>query len=430
MEAPEPEFPGSVDRWEGTPPDRSPAGISGNRTNGGCGPDSGPVIAGGRENGSLMNRWMKGAATLFAVLLLAGCSLLKVSVSTGDPLSKEQMETRTLTRGFYYDLSREVVRAADSIVAESPDLGVRVAAVRWKIRTTQAALTAAMQGIPDVALADLWILCRRMERFFTSAPDSLLFGPQSSIARETASRLDRRVERLARQTLSADRYPLMERFVARQLAEDPGTGEPGADNTTLAWLEYLHESGVEHAYATGSIAEVLADVNDRVSGQTQQLSNSVSWSKDIFEMRLAQDSLHLQLGAQLDSLERDFSRMVAVAEHLPELSDRLLAELNAQATQLISTMDTSVDQAFADLDRQRMSMQEYVSREREALVGQLRETGNELVRTTLDAVPGVIGKLLFYFVLAVVVLVGGPFALGFWLGGVRARSRIKKQKGE
>ena len=147
-------------------------------------------------------------------------------------------------------------------------------------------------------------------------------------------------------------------------------------------------------------------------------------------MRLAQDSLHLQLGAQLDSLERDFSRMVAVAEHLPELSDRLLAELNAQATQLISTMDTSVDQAFADLDRQRMSMQEYVSREREALVGQLRETGNELVRTTLDAVPGVIGKLLFYFVLAVVVLVGGPFALGFWLGGVRARSRIKKQKGE
>ena len=373
---------------------------------------------------------MKGAATLFAVLLLAGCSLLKVSVSTGDPLSKEQMETRTLTRGFYYDLSREVVRAADSIVAESPDLGVRVAAVRWKIRTTQAALTAAMQGIPDVALADLWILCRRMERFFTSAPDSLLFGPQNSIARETASRLDRRVERLARQTLSADRYPLMERFVARQLAEDPGTGEPGADNTTLAWLEYLHESGVEHAYATGSIAEVLADVNDRVSGQTQQLSNSVSWSKDIFEMRLAQDSLHLQLGAQLDSLERDFSRMVAVAEHLPELSDRLLAELNAQATQLISTMNTSVDQAFADLDRQRMSMQEYVSREREALVGQLRETGNELVRTTLDAVPGVIGKLLFYFVLAVVVLVGGPFALGFWLGGVRARSRIKKQKGE
>ena len=177
-------------------------------------------------------------------------------------------------------------------------------------------------------------------------------------------------------------------------------------------------------------AEVLADVNDRVSGQTQQLSNSVSWSKDIFEMRLAQDSLHLQIGMQLDSLERNFTRMVMVAEHLPEISDRMLAELNARATQLISTMDASVEHAFSDLDRQRTELQYYVSREREALVEQLRAAGDDLVRTTLDAVPGVIGQLLFYFVLAVAVLVGGPFALGFWLGGVRARARMKKRAGE
>ena len=81
-----------------------------------------------------MNRWMKGAAALTAVLWLGGCSLLKVSVSTGDPLSKEQMDVRTMTRGFYYDMAGEVARAADSIVSLSPDLGVRVAAVRWKPR--------------------------------------------------------------------------------------------------------------------------------------------------------------------------------------------------------------------------------------------------------------------------------------------------------
>ena len=175
---------------------------------------------------------------------------------------------------------------------------------------------------------------------------------------------------------------------------------------------------------------MLADVNDRVSGQTQQLSNSVSWSKDIFEMRLAQDSLHLQIGMQLDSLERNFTRIVVVAEHLPEISDRMLTELNSRATQLISTMDASVEHAFSDLDRQRTELQYYVSREREALVEQLRAAGDDLVRTTLDAVPGVIGQLLFYFVLAVAVLVGGPFALGFWLGGVRARARMKKRAGE
>lgn len=377
-----------------------------------------------------MNGWMKGAAALAAVLWLAGCSLLKVSVSTGDPLSKEQMDVRTMTRGFYYDMAGEVARAADSIVSLSPDLGVRVAAVRWKIRATQAGLSAAMQGIPDVALADLWILCRRMDAVFSAAPDSLLFGTQSPIARETARRLERRLDRLARQLLPEERYGLMARFVEGYLHENPVSEGDETDNTTLAWLEYLRENGVEHAYATGSIAEVLSDVNDRVSGQAQQLSNSVSWSKDIFEMRFEQDSLRLQLGMQLDSLERNFARIVAVAEHLPEISDRMLTELNGQITQLIRTMDASVDQAFTDFDRQRSELQYYVTREREALVEQLRQTGDELVRTTLDAVPGVIGQMLLYFVLAVAVLVGGPFALGFWLGGVRSRSRMKKRAGE
>jgi len=62
------------------------------------------------------------------------------------------------------------------------------------------------------------------------------------------------------------------------------------------------------------------------------------------------------------------------------------------------------------------------------LVEQLRATGDELVRTTLDAVPGLVGKILLYLVLALAVLIGGPFALGFWLGGVRAKYRIKNEK--
>ena len=229
--------------------------------------------------------------------------------------------------------------------------------------------------------------------------------------------------------LAVDRYGLMERFVADYVRENPADGEMEGSNTTLAWIEFLRANGIEHAYATGSIAEVLADVNDRLSGQTQQVTNSVSWSKDIFEMRLRQDSLRLQVGAQLDSLERSFNRIVVVAEHLPEISDKVLEELNRQATQLLWTMNASVDNAFADFDRQRGELQQYVTREREALVEQLRATGDELVRTTLDAVPGLVGKVLLYVVLALVVLIGGPFALGFWLGGVRERGRRKREKG-
>lgn len=373
-------------------------------------------------------RFFRFSAALAAVFALAGCSLLKVAVSTGDPLPKEDMNVRVMTRGFYYDMASEVARTADSIVAASHDADVKVGAVRWKIRATRAGVSAVMQGIPDVALADLWILCRRMNEGFAQAPDSLLFGLQSDIARDAALRLDRRAGRLARQVLPDDRYALMERFVTDYVRDNPASEGDETDNTTLAWLEYLRAAGVEQDYATGSIAEVLADVNDRLSGQTQQVTNSVSWSKDIFEMRLRQDSLRLQVGAQLDSLERSFNRIVVVAEHLPEISDKVLEELNRQATQLIWTMNASVDNAFADFDRQRGELQQYVTREREALVEQLRATGDELVRTTLDAVPGLVGKILLYVVLALAVLIGGPFALGFWLGGVRAKYRIKNEK--
>lgn len=369
---------------------------------------------------------LQAAAALCAALALTGCSLLKVAVATGDPLSKEEMNVRTMTRGFYYDMAAEVARTADSIAQAAPDMATRVAAVRWKIHATRAGVSAAMQGIPDVALADLWILCRRMNESFAEAPDSLLFGSQSDIARDAALRLDRRAGRLARQVLPADRYDLMAAFVDDYIRKNPASEGDETDNTTLAWLEYLQAAGVEHDYATGSIAEVLADVNDRLSGQTQQVTNSVSWSKDIFEMRLRQDSLRIEVGAQLDSLERSFTRIVVVAEHLPEISDKVLEELNRQATQLIWTMNASVDNAFADFDRQRGELQRYVTREREALVEQLRTTGDELVRTTLDALPGLVGKILLYVVLALAVLIGGPFALGFWLGGVRARAKAKK----
>ena len=355
-----------------------------------------------------MNRYTlcMAAAALFAALALTGCSLLKVAVATGDPLSKEEMNIRTMTRGFYYDMASEVSRTADSIAAAAPDIATRVAAVRWKIRATRAGVSAAMQGIPDVALADMWILCRRMDEGFAAAPDSLLFGAQSDLARDAAARLDRRAARLARQVLAVDRYGLMERFVGDYVRENPADGEMEGSNTTLAWIEFLRANGIEHAYATGSIAEVLADVNDRVSGQTQQLANSVGWSKDLIAMQLQQDSMRLEVGARLDSLERNFTRIVVVAEHLPEISDKVLEELNKQVTQLIYTMNYSLDNAFANFDRQRDELQRYVTAERQALVDQLRESADGVVQRALDAVPGLVGKVLLYVVLALVVLVG------------------------
>ena len=286
-----------------------------------------------------------------------------------------------------------------------------------------------MQSIPDVAMADLWILCRRMNEGFAATP-RLAAVRSAERHRAGDGRTARPPGRTAgRAAAPAERYALMERFVDEFMRDNPVTESDGADNTTLAWLEFLRENGVEPAYAVGSIAEVLADVNDRVSGQTQQLSNSVGWSKDLIEMRLAQDSLRDRIGAQLDSLDRNFRRMVAVAEHLPEISDRVLEELNEQATQLLWTMDVSVDNAFSGFDRQRMELQSYVSREREALVEQLRTTGEDLLSTAFDAVPGLVGRVLLYVVLALSGAARRPLRAGLLARGRAAAGEAAQTSG-
>ena len=368
-------------------------------------------------------------AALLAGLALTSCSLLKFTISSGDePLPKEQMRLRTMTRGFYYDLTNEVARTADSIAA-APPTSTKLAAIRWKIDATRAASSAALQTLPEVALADTWIFCRSMERYFDAQPDSLLFDAQTPLARDAAARLARRARRLAEELLSGERYELMERFVDRYLElNPPEKGEPAAADTSLAWIEFLEANGLEADLATGTVAEVLADASDKVSGQSRQLANSVGWSKQMLELRMEQDSLRTRLGAQLDSLERGFERLVVVAEHMPEISDHMLEEIRMQATQLIRTLNYSVDNAFMQFDGQRTALEHYITTERQAVIDQLHRAAEETVQTALNAVPGMIGRIVFYVVAGLVVLLGLPFLAGFWLGGLRQKLRYAREK--
>ena len=369
-------------------------------------------------------------AALLAGLALTSCSLLKFTISSGDePLPKEQMRLRTMTRGFYYDLTNEVARTADSIAAAAPRTSTKLAAIRWKIDATRAISPAALQTLPEVALADTWIFCRSMERYFDAQPDSLLFDAQTPLARDAAARLARRARRLAEELLSGERYELMERFVDRYLElNPPEKGEPAAADTSLAWIEFLEANGLEADLATGTVAEVLADASDKVSGQSRQLANSVGWSKQMLELRMEQDSLRTRLGAQLDSLERGFERLVVVAEHMPEISDHMLEEIRMQATQLIRTLNYSVDNAFMQFDGQRTALEHYITTERQAVIDQLHRAAEETVQTALNAVPGMIGRIVFYVVAGLVVLLGLPFLAGFWLGGLRQKLRYAREK--
>lgn len=365
----------------------------------------------------------------FMAATFASCSLFKVSISTGDPLTQKDANARIMTRGFYHELSSEISESADSIASLSTDVEVKVRAIRWKMRTTRAAVSAVMQSIPEVALADLWILCRRMNLSLSQTADSLLFDKYSYLARNTAQQLNKKVEYLAKDVLTGARYSLMSKFVDSYIAEN-GVANVGdtSSNTTYAWFSFLKDNGFEESPKTGTIAEVMSDMSDKLDGQTKQISNSISWSKDIIDIRIQQDSTKSQLQSQLEDLENNFNRMVVVMENIPAISDSVVNNLNSQMHKLIYSMNGSVDAAFLNLDAQREEIQMFVSLEREKVIEESKKGVDEIVANILAALPALIGKITLYIIILLIVMFGVPFAIGFWIGGLRQKVKNRKSR--
>ena len=365
--------------------------------------------------------------SLAVAAAMTGCSLLKVSLSTGEPIPPEDARVRVMTRALYYDLSNEIITAADS-VATSHDIDLKIRAIQWKIRTTRAAVSAAMQTIPDVALADTWILCKRMDRAFTHRPDSALFGPYTPMMRQTAARMLTKVDSVARDALPAQRYDLMKEYVDQYIRRNRPRSDENVtpQNTTLAWIDFMKSKGIEVTYDSGSIADVVSDMSDKMGGQTGQLTNSLMWSKDILEIEWQRDSMSQYVAAQMDSLDRSFERIVVVMENIPEISDSVMVNFNKHVEQVLASLESSLDYAFGQVDMQRSELQRYVSAEREAIIRQAGETAQGMVQQAIDQVPAIVSRVAVWLALLAVVVLGLPFAAGYWVGTLRERSRNKR----
>ena len=79
-------------------------------------------------------------------------------------------------------------------------------------------------------------------------------------------------------------------------------------------------------------------------------------------------------------------------EHLPQIADYMGKSLNTEVAALIETLNGAVDNAFADLDRQRAELQGYISAERKALVDQAQQAVDAAVQNAMDRVPALLAK--------------------------------------
>ena len=366
-------------------------------------------------------------------ITLPSCSLLKFSIDTGDvPLTKEEQKIRMMTRGFYNTFNFSVISISDSIINSTDDINIKLRATRWKLSATSAATAAVYQSVTEVALLNIWSLCKGMSVSLANTPDSLLFKEYTPMAVDCSEGLLLEIDSLASGILPSSKYKLMHSFINdHKSSNNISDTEITSEGLMLEWVKFVQSNGEDLNQSIGSISEVMSDLTDRMSGYSVQYGNEIDWSKDLFTLKMKQDSIDIKLMTQLDSLTSNFNKITLILEHSPELINVIGTDLNGQFAEMIITMNTSINTLFLNIDNQRSEVQTFIADQRKTLVSELHETVKINVDNIISQLPGLIGEILIYLIIFIVVLFSIPFMLGFIIGksvGVRkVKKRLKKE---
>lgn len=378
---------------------------------------------------TIMKKALRIGILFLALLSLSSCSLFKFTVSVGDkPLSEADLNTRVMVRSLYNDFTRTVIAASDSISARTNSIGIKINALQWKMRSSAACADAAYGGVPEVSLINTWVLCQRMYTMMEVQPDSLLFGSQTPIARDASLQLLGTISTLATKLLTEVDFQKMQAFVSDYSNNHPMNNLQFVNvNLMLEWTESQTISNKNYVKSIGSIPEVMADMNERISGYSTQFGNELSWSKQMFSLEMEQDSIKNKLTIKLDSISQSFNRMVVVFEHSPQIVNAITNNLSKQMQELIGVMNSSVNSAFYSIANERQQLQEFFNAQREVLMQEIQQNIDVAIKTTMSTLPSLIGKIVIYLVLGLSLLFCVPFFAGFMLGRWRERKKTKNE---
>lgn len=362
-----------------------------------------------------------------ASVFLSGCSLLKVSVSTGEPLPETDMQLRMATRGFYRNFQNKMVEVADSVARLSGNTTLKMRTLQWKIQITRMGISAAMQSIPEVSALETWMLYNNLSETCEKQPDSLLFFQYTPVFQEVISHTEKAYEQLLSDILPESRFDLMRDFVQEHTQVIAWNDKSTTSSYWMDWINYLKAKGMEYNYPVGSVSEAVAEVGGKMEGYAGQLSNNLSWRINLLDYQMREDSIYTSLNAQIDSLNRDFERITLVMEHFPEISDHMMAELNGHVQTILGSFNNLINSSFANFDYQRAELQTYISQEREQLMADFHVTAEDIVQAVLDSLPRLVGKIICWIILFLLVLLGVPLTIGFLLGKAYGQKRANQK---
>lgn len=359
---------------------------------------------------------------------LVACTLF--SIRTPDkPLPQRELNARMLTREFAADFTTRVEAAADDIATRSADPEVQLNALRWKLGASNASQHAATQMAPMMALLDTWALAEQMRQFFGAGAGATLFGAEQATARELAETLASGAERLARGLTPAEELERFQSFVERYTREYPLTDLGFARVSVVdQWVTETNQQATL-LETVGTVSQAMTDVADRMRLYGEHAPTQAVWEAQLAIRESGYGRADLVRG--LARVDESLDRLSRFAESSPEQVHAAIADLRTSMLMVTNRFEETWALVLRTVHEEREALAVNVRVEREAAVQALdvqraalaedaSRIADQVVASGGAQVRGLAREWMLYGILLYVVILGAPFAAGYYVGRLRA----------
>jgi uncharacterized protein YlxP (DUF503 family) len=365
--------------------------------------------------------WLRRLMPAIAALL-AGCSLLSIK-SPEKPLSPRDLNARILAHAFSARFDLAVEQAADDIAAGAEDPAVRLNALRWKIGATSASQRAASQVVPMVSLLDLWALSAQMQAYLGEANGGSLFGPEQNRAVMLTQDLEREARALVKDVTEPPEFDEDRRFVDQYVRTYPIEGLEFARASMVDFWAREKGSKFQLVGSLGTVPEAMADAVDVLRMYGDTAPSLALWRAELAVQESGLASKDKDIESALKRLDERFARLSAMADSTPALVNDVVRDagkrFDVSWAEMMGTMRNERLALSATVSAERQAAVEALDKERAAVDADAARVASQVISDAGKQARLLVREVLLLAMGLALVILGLPFAAGYWLGRAR-----------
>ena len=285
-----------------------------------------------------------------------------------------------------------------------------------------------------MGLLDTWAFTTEMQQFLSpGAAGGALFGKDQAAAATLATQYADAAAAMAQHLLTPKEFQAFQAFVTDYAREYPFVNLKFVRPSVVQlWVQ---KSGAGSALmdSLGTIPEALADTSDRVQVLSETLPAEAMWRT---QLALADSGVTGDdLRGALQRLDERLARMSLAAENAPALMRETVGDVRRSLLEVINRLDASSAATLNTVHSERLALSETLSTERAALLAAadterqalaLDAAGlaRQVVAASGEEVRRLVREAVLLLMLLALVLLGLPFAAGYYVG----RSRAARQR--